>query len=176
MSLLGSATGSRRYAVLAVTLLTDLARRTLTEQRWRKIGLCRWTGLRNVSRTVESGGHHRSLHAQRAGGCSASLADVAVAEVAIIGGRAWLWLTSAGLVLGLGLGNHLTLALMVPGLIVVMCPLRQAVLRQGRWHTRVLPLAAFALGLATYVYLPWAASRISPVNWGDASTPVGFRG
>ena len=76
--------------------------------------------------------------------------------------------------LGLGLGNHLTLALMLPGLVVWMWPLRRTVLLQGSWRTRIFPLAGFALGLVTYAYLPWAASRVPPVNWGGANTPEGF--
>jgi hypothetical protein len=73
-----------------------------------------------------------------------------------------------------GLGNHLTLALMLPGVLVWMWPLRRTVLRQGAWRTRILPLAGLTLGLATYAYLPWAASRVPPVNWGNPNTPERF--
>ena len=37
-----------------------------------------------------------------------------------------------------------------------------------------MPLAGLTLGLATYAYLPWAASRVPPVNWGGPNTPERF--
>jgi len=162
-------------AALAVALLTDLARRTLAEQRWRNVAALAAGLVFATSPGLWSQAIITEVYAPNA------LAAVLLLwlmwrwrEAAIAGRRAWPWLTSAGLVLGLGLGNHLTLALMLPGFIVWMWPLRRAILRQGSWQTRVLPLVSLALGLATYAYLPWAASRVPPINWGDPSTPEGF--
>ncbi len=162
-------------AALAVALLTDLARRTLAEQRWRNVAALAAGLIFATSPGLWSQAVITEVYAPNA------LAFVLLLwlmwrwrEAAVAGRRAWLWLTSAGLVLGLGLGNHLTLALMLSGLIVWMWPLRRTVLRQGSWQTRVLPLAGLTLGLATYVYLPWAASRVPPINWGDPSTPERF--
>ena len=162
-------------AALAVALLTDLARRMLAEQRWRNIAALASGLIFATSPALWSQAVITEVYTLNA------LAVVLVLwlmwrwrEAALAGRRAWLWLTGAGLVLGLGLGNHLTLALMLPGLLVWMWPLRQPLLRQCRWQTRVLPLAGLALGLATYAYLPWAASRVPPVNWGNPSTPQGF--
>ncbi len=81
------------------------------------------------------------------------------------GGDVWLWL--AGLTLGVGLGNHLTLILIAPALLVLLWPERR------RWlRTRVLiPTAGlFLAGLVIYVYLPLAAARQPAVNWGDPQT------
>jgi hypothetical protein len=81
------------------------------------------------------------------------------------GGDVRLWL--AGLALGVGLGNHLTLIFIVPALLVLLWPERR------RWlRARVLTPAAglFLVGLSVYVYLPLAAARQPAVNWGDPQT------
>jgi hypothetical protein len=84
-----------------------------------------------------------------------------------------LWLATARPVnlvllcfmLGLGLGNHLSLALLAPTL---------AVLADGAlpaWRRRAVPcLAALAAGLGVYLYLPLAAISDPAVNWGDVRT------
>ena len=83
----------------------------------------------------------------------------------------WPWLVGAGAVLGLGLGNHLTLLLMLPGAAVWLWAGRQAA---GRPLARELlaALAALAAGLAVYAYLPLAAAAVPPVNWGDPRRPA----
>lgn len=81
------------------------------------------------------------------------------------GGDGLLWL--AGLVLGLGLGNHLTLILGVPALFLLLWPERR------RWlRLRVLlpALLLFLGGLGVYAYLPLAARGAPPVNWGNPQT------
>ncbi len=76
------------------------------------------------------------------------------------------WLALAGLVFGLGLGNHLSLVLLAPGAL--------AWLWAGRVRLQGLGVAvALALaGLAVYAYLPLAAAGNPPVNWGDPRTPA----
>ncbi|MEJ2209232.1 MAG: DUF2723 domain-containing protein [Anaerolineae bacterium] len=77
----------------------------------------------------------------------------------------------AALVLGLGLGNHVTLVFAAPAALVLLWPQRQ------RWlRPRVLlgALALFLLGLSIYAYLPLAARHHPPVNWGDPQTWRGF--
>ena len=162
-------------AALAVALLTDLAGRMLNGQPWRNVAALAAGLIFATSPGLWSQAVITEVYATNA------LVVVALLwliwrwrEAAVAGRRAWLWLTGAGLVLGLGLGNHLTLALMLPGLIVWMRPLRQAIFRHGSWQTRITPLAGFALGLVTYAYLPWAASRVPPVNWGAPNTPERF--
>lgn len=72
-----------------------------------------------------------------------------------------------GLAVGLGLGVHLTLLLMLPGLALL-------VWRRTSWR-RLLALASGALlGLAVYAYLPLAASGDPPINWGNPRSWSGF--
>lgn len=71
----------------------------------------------------------------------------------------------AAFVFGLGLGNHLTLALLLPAALLVLLHRRRA------WfNLRAVGIALSALsaGLAVYLYLPIAASHRPAVNWGDA--------
>lgn len=78
------------------------------------------------------------------------------------------WLAAAGVVFGLGLGNHLSLALIVPAAL--------AWVWSGRPTRRAL-LAVTGLtlaGLSVYAYLPLAAAGNPPVNWGDPRTPARF--
>jgi hypothetical protein len=81
------------------------------------------------------------------------------------GGDHLLWLTA--LLGGLGLGNHLTLVLIVPAALILLWPERR------RWlRTRALLPAGglFLTGLCVYVYLPLAAAHSPPVNWGNPQT------
>ncbi|MGD8627258.1 MAG: DUF2723 domain-containing protein [Anaerolineae bacterium] len=81
------------------------------------------------------------------------------------GGDRHLWL--AALVLGLGLGNHLTLIFAAPAALILIWPQRQ------RWlRVRVLLpcLLLFLAGLGVYAYLPLAARHNPPVNWGNPVT------
>ncbi len=81
------------------------------------------------------------------------------------GGDHLLWL--AGLVLGVGLGNHVTLAAVVPAALVLLWPYRRRWLRLRILAPTTLLLAA---GLGIYAYIPIAASHHPPVNWGNART------
>jgi len=82
-------------------------------------------------------------------------------------GSAWLALAAAFLY-GLSLGNHLTALLLLPAVILwLLAYLRRAQLTRWAWGGII---GAFVLGLAVYVYLPLAAARQPPVNWGDPRT------
>ena len=74
-----------------------------------------------------------------------------------------------GLLLGLGLGNHLTL-------LAVGAPLLLWIGVRAGWRTVASPwaLGALALGLGIYVYLPISAAQNPPVNWGNANTAGGM--
>lgn len=67
--------------------------------------------------------------------------------------------------LGLGLGNHLTLAFWASGLAYIAAA-------RG-WGLRAGALPLF-LGLAVYLYLPLVALGDPPLNWGNPSSPLGF--
>lgn len=81
------------------------------------------------------------------------------------------YLLLAALLLGLGLGNHVTLIFAAPAVLVFLWPGRARWLRPGV----VLPaLGLFLLGLGVYAYLPLAARHRPPVNWGNPQTWRGF--
>jgi len=65
---------------------------------------------------------------------------------------------AAGLVWGLGLGNHLTIVLCAP--LVTLVPRR-------RLRSALLGVAGLAVGLTVYLYLPLRASTNPPLSWGD---------
>ena len=77
-----------------------------------------------------------------------------------------VWL-SFGVVAGLGLGNHLTLALTFPGVFLWLWPLRQR-------RSALAALGGLALGLCAYLYVPLAAGAAPSVSWGDARDLAGF--
>ena len=74
-----------------------------------------------------------------------------------------------GLVLGLGLGNHLTLlAVAVPLLLWVWSAVGL------RRMLSIWSVGALALGLSVYIYLPLRAAQTPPVNWGNADSLSGL--
>lgn len=85
------------------------------------------------------------------------------------GASAWP-LFAAFLLLGLGLGNHVTLAFVGLPLAFVMVVHRREL---TRW-TMAKFLGAFILGLSVYIYLPLRASANPAINWGDAASLNGF--
>jgi hypothetical protein len=86
--------------------------------------------------------------------------------------KVWL-LGAAAFVHGLGMGNHVTIALLLPALVILVWPRREDLpLTVEGAAAVVLP---FLLGLSVYAYLPIAAADHPPVNWGDPSTWRGFR-
>ncbi len=72
-------------------------------------------------------------------------------------------------VLGLSLGNHLSVILFLPGLLFL-------VLRKGRPTptTALAMTGCFLLGLSIYLYLPLRAAQKPPINWGATDTWPGF--
>lgn len=84
----------------------------------------------------------------------------------------WI-VASLCLALGVGLGNHLTLAL-AGGPLVAVAAL-QWWNRSGRGARNLaLVVAPFVAGLAVYLYAPIASLQQPPVNWGHPHTPEGF--
>jgi 4-amino-4-deoxy-L-arabinose transferase-like glycosyltransferase len=82
----------------------------------------------------------------------------------------YLWL--AAFVLGLALGNHLTIIFWAPAALVFLWPDRR---RWLRVRTVLPAVALFIIGLAIYAYLPLAARHRPPVNWGNPKTWDGFK-
>ncbi|MFW6174917.1 MAG: protein O-mannosyl-transferase family, partial [Chloroflexota bacterium] len=85
---------------------------------------------------------------------------------------------ATGLLLGVGLGNHLTLlAVAVPALLWAL----SGGTATGLWARAVLilrrswPVALGAVaGLTVYLYLPVASANEPPINWGHPHTLEGF--
>ena len=78
----------------------------------------------------------------------------------------WVW-AAGGALLGLGLGNHLTLIFVAPALAILLAPVAE--------RRRIAAGAAgLLLGLSVYLYIPLAARADPPVNWGNPRTWQGF--
>ena len=105
--------------------------------------------------------------------------------------KKWLLWVSA-LFAGLGLTNQLTIALLAPGLLILLfvgivrwrnqaraqLPNRQSVFDLGKrgYPIREMAISIIFLfiGLLPYVYLPIAARTNPPVNWGNPSSLINF--
>lgn len=103
------------------------------------------------------------------------LAFASAIATALVAWRTWggeRWLVAAAALLGLGLGNHVTLALLLPAALLVVASGRPAV-----WRERALLRRtglAFAAGLAIYLYLPWRGAQLPPLVWGEPQHPAGL--
>lgn len=172
-------------AALAVALLADLTRRTL---KGRPAGVAAVAGvsagwLWATAPGLWSQAVITEVYALNALAVAALLWLMWRGKEALLAGRrVEPWSAAVGLIFGLGLGNHLTLALLLPALVIWWADLAGLARAGARVDAR-LPLAgrtwgsaliAFALGLAVYVYLPWAARHGPPINWGDPATADGF--
>ena len=78
-------------------------------------------------------------------------------------------LATFGLILGVGLGNHLTLLAIAAPLAVWTWIETRPRLSSIAWG-----FVGLAVGLSIYAYLPIRAGAGPPVNWGDASSTEGF--
>lgn len=78
----------------------------------------------------------------------------------------WLVPLLAGL-LGLSLGNHPTILLLLPLLIGTLKA-------RWRWRLGIATLLAFCVGLSIYLVIPLRAATMPPVNWGMAITWSNF--
>jgi hypothetical protein len=80
------------------------------------------------------------------------------------------WLALAALVFGLGLGNHLLMALLAPGVGIYVLAARPSVLREAR--TLLLATLGLVAGLAVYLYVPLRAAAQPPIRYDyDPTTP-----
>lgn len=83
-------------------------------------------------------------------------------------------LGTAAFTFGLGLGNHMTLALLAPAILLSVWWQRDELFVAGMRRLAVLPLL-FLLGLSVYATLPLRAAQRPYVNWGDPRTWDGVR-
>lgn len=80
------------------------------------------------------------------------------------------WMAVGCLVLGLGLAHHQTIVLVVPGVLGYLWLARDG--RRLGWSP--FCLAALALGMAPYAWIPWRAAQDPPLNWGNPDSPGRF--
>ena len=80
-------------------------------------------------------------------------------------------LVVTALFFGVGMGDHVTLALLALPASVFVLVRDPGVLRR---RTLAFVLMAFLLGLCVYVYLPLRAAADPPLNWGDPSNASRF--
>ena len=161
-------------AAAAVAVLADLARRMLPDHPWRGtvalIAGLAWA----TSPTFWSQAVLTEVYSLNALFVALLLWLAWYWREAIAGGgTGWRWTICAGFVFGLGLGNHISLALMLPGLAAWCWANRQGLggVSKRPW---AIVLAMIVLGFGVYIYLPLSASGNPPINWGDPRTPEGF--
>jgi hypothetical protein len=74
---------------------------------------------------------------------------------------------------GVALTDHVTLALFLPGFMVLVFTRRKTLIREGRVLASLI--GAFFLPLTLYAYLPLTARWSgAPITWGDPTTPLAF--
>jgi hypothetical protein len=83
-------------------------------------------------------------------------------------GRRPATLALAALVFGLGMGNHMLMALLAPGIAGYLLTVRPSILRQPR--TIVAGVIALVAGLAVYAYVPLRAAANPPIQYDYAPT------
>jgi hypothetical protein len=79
------------------------------------------------------------------------------------------WLRALATTFGLGVGNHFSCLLLLPGVLLL-------ILRKGRLTATVClqSVVLFLAGLSVYLYLPLSSARIPPLDWGGPHTWSGF--
>jgi hypothetical protein len=80
-------------------------------------------------------------------------------------------LLGLSLLVGLGFGNHLLIALLVPAFILAMLYFAR---RSRDWKLVLVQLGLVICGMLVYLYLPLAARGYPAVNWGNPQTWPGF--
>lgn len=81
------------------------------------------------------------------------------------------WILGLSLLVGLGFGNHILGALLLPAALLAWIIF---VKRTGSWALVLVQLVMILVGLLVYIYLPLSARGYSPVNWGNPQTWSGF--
>ncbi len=83
-------------------------------------------------------------------------------------GRRPRTLALAALVFGLGVGNHMLMALLAPGIAVYLLTIRPAILHEPR--TIIASVLSLAAGLAVYAYVPLRAAADPLIQYDYAPT------
>ena len=83
-------------------------------------------------------------------------------------GRRPRTLALAALVFGLGMGNHMLMAMLAPGIAVYLLAARPSILREPR--TIAASVLALVAGLSVYAYVPLRAAANPPIQYDYAPT------
>ncbi len=78
------------------------------------------------------------------------------------------WAAASGLLLGLGTGAHITVAMAGPALAALLLGRRPH--SRKVWRLVAMAILGAAAGCAVYLYLPIAAILDPPINWGDPTS------
>jgi hypothetical protein len=81
------------------------------------------------------------------------------------------WLLGLSFLVGLGLGNHLTLVLFAPAAIFALITMLH---RSRAWKLVLAQVSLAFAGLLVYLYLPLRALAYPAINWGNPQTWSGF--
>lgn len=81
------------------------------------------------------------------------------------------WILGLSFLVGLGCGNHLTIALFAP---VALFTLVYSARQSGSWKLIVAQISLVLAGMLVYLYLPLRAQVYPPINWGNPQTWSGF--
>jgi len=81
------------------------------------------------------------------------------------------WILGLSFLIGLGCGNHLTIALLAPVAAFALIYLAR---HSGYWKLALAQLFLVLTGMLVYSYLPLRAQAYPPINWGNPQTWSGF--
>jgi 4-amino-4-deoxy-L-arabinose transferase-like glycosyltransferase len=81
------------------------------------------------------------------------------------------WLFALSFLVGLGIGNHLTILLFLPAALVVLI---YKLIKTRSWKPVLLQVSLVIAGMLVYLYLPVSAHAYPAVNWGNPQTWSGF--
>ena len=81
------------------------------------------------------------------------------------------WMLGLAFLAGLGFGNHITLILFIPAVVLAWI----MVLREsGQWRLVLALVGLLITGLLVYLYLPLRAHAYPAINWGNPQSWSGF--
>jgi hypothetical protein len=81
------------------------------------------------------------------------------------------WLLGLSFLVGLGIGNHLTIILFIPAVILALVYMARA---SRSWRLVLAQIGLVFAGMLVYLYLPIRAHAYPAINWGNPQTWSGF--
>ena len=81
------------------------------------------------------------------------------------------WVLALSFLVGIGIGNHVTIALMAPAALIALI---YSARHSGSWKLLLAQVLLIMAGMLVYVYLPLRAQTYPPINWGNPQNWAGF--